>query len=281
MTSCRGPAAITRPASRWTTESTEGSDDSRWEITKAVLPRMKGPESAPDQLLRPAVHRRGRLVEDQQRRLLQEDARQGHPLALARRELISHPPHHRFVTHREPADHSSAKAERAAAVTSSSLACGSPKRMFLRMVALNRKVSAETRPTWRRRTSSGYSDSSRPARRMRPASRLVEAQQEIDQGALAGAAGSHYPDDGAAGKVERDVEQHRLVGAVGEADAVEADGRARRQRAGGARKAGRVVLPRLTEQLQHPVEGAQGALPTKGTAWRDPGSDRRGRRAPR
>jgi hypothetical protein len=61
-----------------------------------------------------------------------------------------------------------------------------------------------------------------PSIRMRPASGLVEAQQQVDQGRLAGAGAADEADALAGRAMERrEVVQHAALGAVAEADVLE------------------------------------------------------------
>ena len=68
-------------------------------------PALRGPlEGVLDQPLGLGVQRRGRLVQDQDRGVLQEDARDGQPLLLPARELHAALADERVVALRQPFD---------------------------------------------------------------------------------------------------------------------------------------------------------------------------------
>ena len=71
--------------------------DSRWAITRVVLPRLTSRRLVLDRLLGTAVQGRGRFVEDQERRGAQDGAGDGDPLLLAARELQAALAHQRVV----------------------------------------------------------------------------------------------------------------------------------------------------------------------------------------
>ena len=181
--------------------------------------------------LRLRVERRGRLVEDEDRRVAQDRARDRDPLLLAAREAVAALADHRVVALRERRDQlvDLRRARRLLDLLVGRV--GRAKRRFSRTVAWKRYVSCETTPTVSVSDSNVRSRTSTPSIDTVPSRRVVEARDEVRARRLARA---RLADERRL-RPRRDREGHvlqrpgRVV--VAEPDRVEGDLAARARRA--------------------------------------------------
>ena len=126
--------------------------DSRWAMMNVVRPRISRSERLDNGVLGIGVERAGRLVEDQDRRVLEQRPGDGDALALAARQRRAALADARCRSPRgSAAMKSCALAARAAASISSRVASGRPKAMFSAMLIGNRNGSWSTTATCSRR----------------------------------------------------------------------------------------------------------------------------------
>ena len=211
----------------------------RCAIAITVLPSISVEELLLDRDLDLAVERRGRLVEHQDRRVLQDHARERDALALAAREL-----------HAALAD--------VRVVAGASVPVAQPDDELVRLRLARRRVDlvvararAGRSGCWRRSSDAAATCPASPCRspragspasrramswpsiRMRPCFELVEAQQQVHERRLAGARAADEAD--ALARPDREVEivehRRRVGAAVAEGEVLEADLAARRPRA--------------------------------------------------
>ena len=106
-------------------------------------------------------------------------------------------------------------------------------------------------PIDRRSSARPHSRTSTPSTRTAPGAGVVEPQQQVGQGALAGAGVADHRDRLTRPRLERDVGQHRLVRQIGEVDPIELEL---------APNPLRAVRPRRLDDLRRPVEQPEDAL---------------------
>ena len=156
-------------------------------MTSVVRPCISRVERGLHQRLALGIERRGRLVEQQQRRVAQDRARDRDALALAARQRDAALADRRVVALRQPADELVGERELGRrARPPRRVASGRPKRMFSRdragehdgVLRHQRDARAQLRADRRRRRST-------PSNAMRARRRIVEAQQQVEERALA------------------------------------------------------------------------------------------------
>ena len=154
---------------------------------------------------------------------------------------------------------SAAAASSAARSISASVASGRPKRMLSRTLMAKIAVSCGTSAMWRRSSAGSAAVSAHAVERHRAGSRIVEAQQQVEDRALAGAGRADDGDLLARPHVKRHAVEHVGVGPrrIGEAHAR----RTRPRRAGAAAAppgcAGARISRLDREQLGQPLGRAR------------------------
>ena len=178
------------------------------------------------------IERRGRLIEQQQRRVAQDGAGDRDALALAARQRHAALAELRVEAARQAADEFGGVREIGGALDLGvSWRPGRPKRMFSRAVAANTTESCGT-SAMRARSSRGSAVLiGTPSNEIVPAGGIVEAQQQVKQRALAGARGADDRDllagactDSETPSTASSIRPRR----IGEADILERDVAARR-----------------------------------------------------
>jgi hypothetical protein len=175
-----------------------------------------------DEPLRFGVERGRRLVEDQDRRVPENRAGDGDPLALTAGEPHAQVADRRIVACGSASMNWCAFAARAAATTSSCGRSGSPNAMFERTVSLKRNVNCVTTAMCAEALERQVADVV-AADRDATLGDVVEPRDEVGERALPAPAHAHERDDLADGDLQVDVAEHRLAGVVGERDVLELD----------------------------------------------------------
>ena len=147
-----------------------------------------------------------RFVEDQDRRILEDGARDGQALALAAAEQQAVLADERVVLRGKPSMKSCNCACRQAATICSSVASGLASSRLSRTVALNRCTCCGTTPSNARTSSARYSCRSRPPSGDLPLVVVPEAQQQIHHRRFARSARADDRDAAA----RRDREAHTV-----------------------------------------------------------------------
>ena len=222
----RGPARARRSASARRTV------DSRWAMTNDVRFAHQVRQRVLHELLRLGVERRGRLVENQDRRVLEQRARDRQALALpARQPLAALADDASRTRPASPTMNSCACAARAAAsICVRGRRRGDPYAMLFAIVSSKSTVSCVTIPICARSDASVTSRMSDAVDQDRPARHVVEPRDQVDERRLARAAA---PDDAPPSGRRRTVNdtsrriRRRPVVVVVEADVAELDRPAR------------------------------------------------------
>ena len=144
--------------------------DSRCAITSVVFECADALQRPLDRGLGLVVDGGGRLVEDQDRRVFEQRARDGQPLALAAGELLAALADDRLEAVRHALDELVASAASAAALTSANVAPALPYAMFSPTVPWNRNTSWLTKPICAAQAVQAQRIERSPSSRISPAS---------------------------------------------------------------------------------------------------------------